>query len=338
MSRPGRKFFAVALVSASLGFHLVTVAIFSRQPDRLAAFTVIPIWIWGTGGLLLSSCAFLLFRARLSLFATAAWALTVLFLADETRPLARIGSPSLDAGRPQRFEGREVIRVATINWAGSNENFSESIIRYQPDLVFIQEIPHPYRLRQLNETLFEGKGDYRYDKHTRCGLVARGEIEHHIPNPRGLPYRSHQVRVRLPNGRRIELVNVHLQAAATDLNLWSRDCWRSHHHNRKRRRMEIALALQKLEKTNISPKLPAVIIAGDFNAPAGDRVYGMLKGEFTDTFSEAGSGWGSTYHRAFPILRLDHIFASRAFHAARSRVVTVEESDHRMVISDLIMK
>ena len=102
--------------------------------------------------------------------------------------------------------------------------------------------------------------------------------------------------------------------------------------------MEIAVALQKLEKTNISPKLSAVIIAGDFNAPAGDRVYGMLKGEFIDTFSEAGSGWGNTYHRAFPILRLDHIFASRAFHAVRSRVVSVKESDHRMVVSDLLMK
>ena len=96
--------------------------------------------------------------------------------------------------------------------------------------------------------------------------------------------------------------------------------------------------MQKLEKTNISPKLPAVIIAGDFNAPAGDRVYAMLKGEFTDTYSEAGSGWGNTYHRAFPLLRLDHIFVSRVFHPVRSRVVRVEGSDHRMVISDLVMK
>lgn len=338
MSRPGRKFFAVALVLASLGFHLVTVVIFTRQPDRFAAFTVIPIWIWGTAGLLLSSSAFILFRARFSLFATAAWALTILFLADETRPLARFGLQSLDVGEPAPFKGQDVIRVATINWAGSGENFSGPIIRYQPDLLFIQEIPHPYRLRQLNERLFEGKGDYRYDKHTRCGLVVRGEIEHHIPNPRELPYRNQQARVRLQDGRRIELVNVHLQAASTDLRLWRRDCWRAHHHNRKRRRMEIAVTLQKLEKTNISPKLSTVIIAGDFNAPAGDRIYRMLRREFIDTFSEAGSGWGNTFHRSFPILRLDHIFASRAFHPARSKVVTVKESDHRMVISDLVLK
>ena len=338
MSRPGRKFSAVALVLASLGLHLVTVAIFSRQPDRFAAFTVIPIWIWGTTGLVLSSSAFILLRARFSLFATAAWALTVLLLADETRPLARLGSPSLDAGQRPSFKGREVIRVATINWAGSNEKISHPIIRYQPDIVFIQEIPHPYRLRELNETLFAGKGDYRYDKHTRCGLVVRGEIEHHIPSPKELPYRNQQARVRLEGGRRVELVNIHLQSAATDLRLWRRDCWRNHHHNRKRRRMEIAVALQKLEKTNINPELSAVIIAGDFNAPAGDRVYRILRRRFTDTFRESGSGWGNTFHRSFPILRLDHTFASQAFHAARSKVVKVKESDHRMVISDLLIK
>ena len=338
MSRPSRKSIAAAMVLASLGIHFVTVVLFSRQPDRFAAFTVIPIWIWGAVGLLLSTTAFLIFRAKLSLFVTAAWALTVLLVSDETRALARIGSDQLEAGRPARFGGREVVRVATINRAGSNENFSELIIRHQPDIIFIQEISHPYRLRQLNETLFEGRGDYRYDKHTRCGLVVRGLIEHHIPNPRELPYRNQQVRVKLPTGRRVELVNVHLQAASTDLSLWRRDCWRAHRHNRQRRRMEIAFTLQKLEKTNINPKLPAVIIAGDFNAPAGDRVFRLLGEDFSDTFSEAGSGWGNTYHRSFPLLRLDYIFASDAFYTARSKAVSISESDHRMVVSDLVFK
>lgn len=338
MIRPGRKFFAVALVLASLLFHLVTVALFTRQPDRFAAFTAIPIWIWGSAGLAISSFAFIFFRARLSLFITAVWAITILFMADETRPLARIGSEPLNPGSPGRFGGREVIRVATINWAGSEENFSEPIIRFKPDIIFIQEMPPEFRVRQLNEILFEGKGDYRYDKHTRCALVVRGVIEHHIPNPPELPFRSQQVRVRLPSGRKIELVNIHLQAASTNLSLWKRDCWRAHHHNRQARRQELSVTLQKLEKTNLNPKLPGVIIAGDFNAPAGDRIYRQLMDDYNDTFSEAGSGWGNTYHRTYPLLRIDHIFASNAFYTARSKVVTIAESDHRMVISDLVMK
>lgn len=335
MYRPSRKFFAVALVLASLAFHLLTVALYSRQPDRFAAFTVFPIWIWGSVGLVLSSSAFIFFRTPLALFTSAAWALTILFVADETRPLGRLGSDGLAPGPPGRFGGRDVIRVATINWAGSNENFSEPIIRYKPDIIFIQEIPHPYRLRQLNELLFEGRGDYRYDPKTRCALVVRGEIQHHIQNP---VYRSQHVRMRLPNGRLIELVNIHLQGASTDLNLWRRDCWRTHHHNRKLRRGELSFAMQILEKTNQDPRVSAVIMAGDFNAPAGDRIYRMLRANYNDTFSEAGSGWGNTYPRRFPILRLDHIFASKAFYTARSKVVSIDESDHRMVVSDLILQ
>lgn len=335
MYRPRRKAFAVSLVLVSLGFHLVTVALYARQPDRFAAFTLFPIWIWGGIGLAIASSAFILFRAPLSLFTTAAWALTILFVADETRSLGRLGTTPLQPGTPGRYGGREVIRVATINCAGSAEDFGDTIIAYQPDILFIQEMPHPYLLRHLNERLFKGRGDYRYAPRTRCGMVVRGEIEQHIPNPL---YRSQHIRMRLPNGRRIELVNLHLQAASTDLRLWSRDCWRTHQQNRKLRRGELAMALQLLEASNQKPRNPAILIAGDFNAPAGERVYRMLDDDYLDTFSAAGTGWGNTFHRRFPILRLDHIYASRSFIPVRSRVVTVQQSDHRMVVSDLILQ
>ena len=54
MFRPSRQTLAAALVLASLAVHFGTVVLFSRQPDRFAAFTVIPVWIWGSFGLLLS--------------------------------------------------------------------------------------------------------------------------------------------------------------------------------------------------------------------------------------------------------------------------------------------
>ena len=192
MYRPSRKTLGVLLVAASLGFHLITVALYARQPDRFAAFTLLPIWIWGSLGLGVASFAFIIFRAPLSLFTSAAWALTILFVADETRPLGRIGTEALKPGTPARYGGREVIRVATINWAKSSENFSAPIVRYAPDIIFIQEITHPYRLRQLNELLYEGRGDYRFDPRSNCGIVVRGTIQHHIQNP---VYRSQQVRM-----------------------------------------------------------------------------------------------------------------------------------------------
>ncbi|MDA0765231.1 MAG: endonuclease/exonuclease/phosphatase family protein [Verrucomicrobia bacterium] len=334
MYRPRRKAFGVSLVVISLGFHLVTMALYTRQPDMFAAFTLFPVWIWGGLGLFLSSCAFLFFRAPLALFTSGVWALSILALADETRSLGRIGHPSPEPGTPQRHDGRVVIRVASINWSSSTASFSADIEEYQPDIIFIQEIPHPYRLRQLNDSLYQGKGDYRYDAEKSCGIIVRGEIERQFKNQ---VFRSQQVTARLPNGRRVELINLHLQAASTDLRLWSRDCWRTHRRNRALRRIELSVSLDRLKNSSDSVNRPA-IIAGDFNAPANDSVYRMLGNRFVDSFDASGTGWGNTYHRRLPILRLDHIFVSREFLPVRSTVVSIPESDHRMVVSDLILK
>lgn len=318
----------------ALGFHLVTMALYTRQPDLFAAFTLFPIWVWGSIGLLMSSFAFLFFRAPLSLFTSGAWALSILLLADETRSLGRLGQEAPEPGVPQRHNGRSVIRVATINWSSSPKSFSADIEHYQPDILFIQEIPHPYRLRQLMDSLYRGKGDYRYNAEKRCGIIVRGEIERNLKNQ---VYRSQQVTAKLPSGHLVELVNLHLQPASTDLRLWKRECWRTHRENRKLRRTELALALEILKRTSPTVNRPA-IIAGDFNAPANDSIYRMLDDRFTDTFGASGVGWGNTYHRRLPILRLDHIFASENFLPVRSRVVTLPDSDHRMVVSDLVLK
>lgn len=336
MCHPRRKAFGVALIVVALGFHLATMALYTRQPDMFAAFTLFPIWVWGGIGLLLSSMGFVFFRAPLSLFTSSVWAISILVMADEARPLGRIGHPSPEPGMPQRHDGRNVVRVVTINWSSSSANFSAGIESYQPDIIFVQEIPHPYQLRKMNASLYQGKGDYRYDADKRCGIIVRGEIEWENKNKNHV-YRRQQVTALLPNGRRVELLNLHLQAAATDMRLWTRDCWRTHRDNRQKHRFELGFALDGLRGPSQTTNRPT-IIAGDFNAPANDSIYRMLDDRFVDAFEVAGTGWGNTYHRRLPILRLDHIFVSREFKPVRATVVSIPESDHRMVVADLILK
>ena len=158
MYRPRRKALAIALVLAALGLHFVTVVLYTRQPDRFAAFTLFPIWIWGGVGILVASTAFVLFRAPLALFTSAVWALTILLMADESKAFGRIGMEELKPGTPERYGGREVTRIATINWSGSERNFSEDIKRFKPDIIFIQEIPHPIRFVCSTTNSMEGAG------------------------------------------------------------------------------------------------------------------------------------------------------------------------------------
>lgn len=88
------------LIGLSLLLHLLTVFAFARQPDRLAAFTVVPIWLWGGCGLFLSVSAFWFLRAPLSLVLTGVWALTILLGADEARVIAHVATPAPHPARP----------------------------------------------------------------------------------------------------------------------------------------------------------------------------------------------------------------------------------------------
>ena len=101
--------------------------------------------------------------------------------------------------------------------------------------------------------------------------------------------------------------------------------------------IELHYALETLKQKTAFPRLPA-IVAGDFNASANDPAYDLLKPQFTDAFSSVGTGWGNTYHRAFPLLRIDHIYSSDKLIPLRSRAIKIPHTDHRMVVADYIFR
>ncbi len=320
------------LVGTSLLLHLFTVYCFARQPDRFAAFTVMPIWLWGACGLALSSLAYYFLRASLSLVITAVWAITLLVGADEARVLANFGKPAPLPGLAEPFAGKAVIRVITLNTAFfMYGNPAQDLALWQPDIILLQDI-NPHQVRQIADVLYAGHGDYRALQTN--GLVTRWKITQEIRNPN---QRDEQATLLLPNGAKIEVVNVHLATAATDLRLWQRAAWVSHRNNRIIRQRELALTQQVLEQTTQFPNTPT-IFGGDFNAPATDIVHRQLTRDFVDAFAAAGTGWGDTFQRRFPILRIDHIYATRHFTPVRCRAVTTRHSDHRMVVADFVMK
>lgn len=323
------------LVGLALLLHLVTVYAFSRQPDRLAAFTVLPIWVWGGIGLAASVIAFYFLRASLSLIMTAVWAVTLLVGADEARVLAHFGKSPPQPGDAAGHRGEPVIRVVTLNCAGLKfGDPSPDIAAWKPDVVLLQDI-HPHHVRQFADALYGGRGDHRahVTRNGGIGIVTRWKITREVRNP---ALRSQQVTAELPDGREVEIVNVHLETAATDLRLWKREAWRGHRINRAVRNNEIATVQLVLEDSTRFPNTPA-ILGGDFNAPATDPVHRRLARDFNDAFATAGTGWGNTYQRRFPILRIDQIYASRHFTPVRCAAAVTRHSDHRMVVADLIL-
>ena len=320
------------LVGASLMLHLFTVYCFAQQPDRFSAFTVMPIWLWGGVGILLSSIAFCFLRAPLSLILTAVWALTLLVGADEARVLANFGKSPPLPGQAESIDGKPVLRVITLNCAFFEKgNPAQDLAVWQPDIVLLQDLG-PHQVRQIADALYGGHGDYR--AHQTNGVVTRWKIQREIRNA---AQRDEQLTLRHPNGTDIEVVNVHLRTAATDLRLWRKSAWVEHRNNRLVRQQELTLTQQVLEQTTQFPNVPT-LFGGDFNAPASDVVHRQLTRDFVDSFAAAGTGWGNTFHRRLPILRIDHIYATRHFTPVRCKAETTRNSDHRMVIADLLLK
>lgn len=319
-------------VGGSLLTHALTVWAYASQPGSLAAFTVYPIWFWGGIGLALSVVAFCFLRAPLSLIVTAVWAVTLSVAMDEAKALSNFNRPKLTPERPAQQAGPRLLRVVTVNCG----NFAfgdpvEELRKWDPDIVILQQV-FPHRVKQMAEKLYGGRGDFR--AYQTNGIITRFEIRREVRNPM---MRNQQATIRLPEGTEIEVVNVHLATAATDMRVWSGESRRLHRENRHIRKKELSVVLQVLEQTTPFPSRPT-LFGGDFNSAATDVVHRQLTRDFDDSFAAAGRGWGNTFHRRFPILRIDHIYATRHFDPVSSLAAPTKTTDHRMVISDLLLR
>lgn len=319
-------------VCGSLLMHVLTVWAYARQPNHLAAFTVFPVWFWGGAGLLMSVFAFCFLRAPLSLIVTAVWAVTLSVAMDEGKVLSNFNHPKITAERSAMPDGRRIIRVATVNCADfSFGDPLDDLKEWDPDIVLMQQV-YPHLVKRSAERFYGGRGDFR--AYQTNGVITRHEIRREVRNP---AMRNQQVTIRLPEGREIEVVNVHLSAAATDMRLWDSGSRALHRQNRAVRRKELSIVLQVLEQTTAFPATPT-IFGGDFNSAATDIVHRQLARDFEDVFPKVGRGWGNTFHRRFPIHRIDHIYATPGLQPVSCGVVVSRKTDHRIVIADLRLR
>jgi endonuclease/exonuclease/phosphatase family metal-dependent hydrolase len=79
-----------------------------------------------------------------------------------------------------------------------------------------------------------------------------------------------------------------------------------------------------------------VIVCGDFNDVPGSYAYTKMKGNLKDAFTEAGNGFGWTYHDLIYRFRIDYVFYdSKAFTVVKYKMDKVNYSDHYPVLCQL---
>ncbi len=77
-------------------------------------------------------------------------------------------------------------------------------------------------------------------------------------------------------------------------------------------------------------------MAGDCNTPGGDAIFRELQPQMHGAYREDGAGWCNTFQNDFPILRIDQVWLSQHWNAAYLTARRTQNSDHRLVICDLV--
>lgn len=319
---------AAIAITLSLILCVCVSICYALRPDTCAAITVFPVWAWLAPGLLLPAILWRRAPRRWMIGGVGCcWLIYLAVLGDEPRGLVRSIFPAPDI-QAYSANGSSMIRVVTVNCSGEARAVEEAAA-LSPDILLVQESPAEPAFLTLAESRFG-----RLDGAAHGGdvaVLAQGSVQVRYASRTAFGAFIHCT-VQLDDGRIVDVIGLRLSPPTVRVDLWSPACWRGQMEHRERQRNELAAALKRLNQ--IPPDRP-VIVAGDFNAPAGDAIFALLGPRLKDAFREAGRGWGNTITNDYPFHRIDQIWTSVHLTPVDCRARPTTHSDHRMVVAEL---
>jgi endonuclease/exonuclease/phosphatase (EEP) superfamily protein YafD len=198
------------------------------------------------------------------------------------------------------------------------------IAALEPDIVLIQE--SAYALSEtglVRETFGEG---YEAVFGSDASIIVRGTILHSLR-----PTTNHTfARVRLADGRELEVVSMRMQAPVARLDYYTKDCWRAYKRHREQHIEELREIWRRVQRVRTG--LP-LVMGGDFNLVPDPQEEEVLGPEMRDSFRVAGRGWYATALSSTPIFRIDKVWASGELRPVETTSHASKVSDHRFVVA-----
>lgn len=320
----------VAILIASALLCLGASICYIVQPDSCAVVTFWPAWAWAAAGVLMTLLAWNRRGKRGVMLVVLAWLIFACVFSEEPRSIFSLRHWPDPEWAASRQEGK-ALRVVSLNCAVQTEAAADEVIAYHPDIVLLQEAPNEQYVNKLGRRLF-GKSAAVVCR-TDQAVIARGRVTA-SSSPRLIGLYA-WARIRLAHGPEVAIFSVHLYPPVLRFDPWLPDCWKDYALNRRLRRGEMK---ELADDINLASGNLPVIVGGDFNAPGGDAVFGLMPPRLTDAFREASSGWPDTVINDFPVSRYDQIWLTREFRPASPVVRKTLHSDHRMVICDVVVR
>jgi len=316
--------FTVASVAA-------LAVIYSARPDVLAGMTVFPIWVWGLGPLFVSflgtlrkkrplGLAFLLWLILLTMYVDSpqAWVRGVVHPAPQERTETRPG----------------YLRVITIN-IHHNTLALRDLVRYEPDLILVQETVSEQELIDVAGSLFDDGGHVLWNRD--CALISRYPLER-VELDKVLRGNALSAIAQLPEadgGQRICVNVVHAYSQPFRFDMHKPEFWTAYYD---RRLLQLKLMETITRDIPNVDQFDAYLVGGDFNAPPGDAIFSRLPKQLEDTFSRCGVGWGRTIANDLPLIRIDQLWVNQQLTPLTCAAFPSAGSDHRGVVADYLIE
>lgn len=238
------------------------------------------------------------------------------------------------------------IKIATYNIHGFNYLKNEIPVNYIAEYMFREKVNilcmqefAPHSMLNIDEV----KGAFDFLPYTSIHKDSPNEIglaifsKYPIRGGGKIHFESTSngaqwVDIEMPDGKILRVINVHLQTTGVRnfyrLNTGGR--FDILYQNFKQRALQ-----SNIIKSLIDSSKTPVILCGDFNDTPSSYVYKRAKGNLVDGFTEAGSGFGSTFMRKANLLRIDYIMHSKDLAGVRYYSRFLKWSDHNPVLSEL---
>lgn len=285
--------------------------------------TIFPVSIWFVAGL--SLAIFFGGPRKWRTGLVIAWLIAATVLGDAPQSMIRQFIPS---GPDATDKGNEV-RVVSLNCL-SKPGAVRECMSLEPDIILLQEFPYRAALQQIAADF----PVYSVVWSTDASILVRGSVTP-FATPRKLTGGYVCANVHLTNGVKFKVASLRLIHSPLRFDIWNRQAWSEFARNRRQRRKQLTDILRGI---NAPLQEDPIVIGGDFNAPARDAIFDLLKPNLRDAFPEAGRGWGKTIVNDFPVQRIDQVWISSHFHAQSVTARKTLHSDHRMVVCDLLLR
>ena len=195
---------------------------------------------------------------------------------------------------------------------------------------------------------FSEDNDYGQAIKLGTAIFSRYPVVYKKNHPLGKYIYMVQCDLKLPNDRIISVYTLHLQSFGLSDN--DKDLFEEARQKRNadalseksrsyawkfRRAYERRASEAEIAARIISSGKHPAIVCGDLNDLPFSYTYNTIRGDLRDVFADKGAGFGRTYNRIVPTLRIDYIlYDGEAFSLKAFKTPYTEASDHNPVIAN----